>query len=107
MKADKSDPSVALDTSSSLVDPAFVSVVGVVDGQRTVKSPGKSVLKGKKKVFSPDRTTKLLGSKLFKLSTGKPARSSADSKIKALNQKWSETFNRLEALFLDKTLENP
>ena len=66
-------------------------------------SPGKSVLKGKKKVFfSPERTAKPLGNKLVKSSTDKPAKFSADSKIEALDQKWSERFNRLKALFWPK-----
>ena len=117
-KSDNSETSVAVvDTNSSLVDPALVSVVEVVDGQGFVKSPGKSVTKEKqKKVISPDGNTKFSASKPAKSSLDKPAKLSGDSrsvkssvdfKIEALDQKWSERFNRLEALLLARSLEKP
>ena len=56
-KSEKSDTSV--DTSSSLVDPALVSVVGVVDSQGMLQSCGSSVSKEKKKqLTSPDHNSK-------------------------------------------------
>ena len=82
-----------------------------MDGQDTIKSPDKSVTKEKKKVTSPDRNTKSSASKPAKLSITKPsgdnrsAKSSADSKIEALGPKWSERFNRIEALLLARTLK--
>ena len=60
-------------------------------------------MKEKKKVAS-DRSAKPSGSKP---STDKSAKSPADSKIKVLDQKWSERFNRLEALLLVRTLGEP
>ena len=43
------------DTSSSLIDPALVSVVGVVDSQGMLQSPDSSVsAEKKKKLTSPD-----------------------------------------------------
>ena len=50
-KSDKSDRTEAEDTSFTLVDLALVLVVGVMNDQKKIKSPEKSVVKdkGKKK----------------------------------------------------------
>ena len=69
-----------------------MSVVGFMNNQKKGKSPEKSVAKDmcKKKLSTPT----------------KPAKSSTNSKIKALDQKWSERFLRLKAMLLARTLEN-
>ena len=76
--------------TETLVDPALVSVVGVVPSDtKSVKSPqpapGKD--KSKKKHSTPSR-------KAF-----------TDDKLEAMDLKWSEHFSRLEAFFLSKSLE--
>ena len=95
-------------SSSSLIDPSSVTVVGVVDDQGIVKSPGSSSDK-KKKNIHPDKPQ---SSKESKTSTDKPSksltkshRSSPDTRIDELDQKWSERFNRLEALLLSRSLD--
>ena len=69
---ERSDNSEAvIDTCSSLMDSALVSEMGVVEGQGTVKSPGKSVTKEKKKVASSHGNTTSSASKLAMLSESK------------------------------------
>ena len=104
-KLDKSETAEFTETISSLMDLGLVS--GVVDGQGTVKSRGKRVTKEKrkKKAASPARSTKSSGGKPS--TDVKLSKSSAHSKIEALNQKWSDKFNRLEAQLLSRNLESP
>ena len=97
------------DASSSLIDPSSVTVVGVVDDQGIVKSPGSSSEKKKKASVdqpNPHTSKEPSADKPFK-SLSKSHKSSQDSKIDQLDQKWSERFNRLEALLLAKSLEQP
>ena len=114
LKKEKRDLKKSADTpnkdssSSSLIDPSSVMVVGVVDDQGIVKSPGSSSDK-KKKNNQPDKPH---SSKDSKTSADKPSksltnthRSSPDTRIEELDQKWSERFNRLEALLLSKSLD--
>ena len=95
-----------MDSSYSLMNPALVSVVGVVDSQGVSEEK-------KKKVAAFDRNTKVPASILTKSSSDKPlvisrsAKSSVDAKVDALDQKWLERFNRLEALLLARSLEKP
>ena len=96
--------------SSSLIDPSSVTVVGAVDAQGVVKSPGLSSEKKKKKTESQEKKT---SAKHHKTAEGKPSKSppqahksAADSRIHELDLKWSERFNRLEALLIAKTLDN-
>ena len=72
--------------SESLVDPSLVSVIGPVDGASPPKSPS----------LPPEK-------KLKKEKPKKSTASSADGKITELDLKWSERFNRLEALLLSKS----
>ena len=72
--------------SESLVDPSLVSVIGPVDGSSPPKSPS----------LPPEK-------KLKKEKPKKSTASSADGKITELDLKWSERFNRLEALLLSKS----
>ena len=119
LKKEKGDLKKTPDTpkqdssSSSLMDPSSVTVVGAVDHQGILQSPGSSSGK-KKKAVSSDKA-KAHSSKDLKAGTEKPSksssakshRSSADSRINELDQKWSDRFNRLEALILAKALDRP
>ena len=104
-----SDTSIG--TCSSLIDPALVSVVGVVEDQGMVPFPGSKVSKDKKKLTSPDDnksdtsiSAKSSSDKPFKSSSGSRLAKSADVKIDALEKKWLEKFNRLEALLIARSL---
>ena len=67
----------AENVSETLGDPSLVSVVGVVSADpKAMKSP-----------------------QPVKNST------STDASLEAMDQKWSECFSRLEALFLSKSME--
>ena len=100
----------AVSPHPSLVNPGSVSLIGAVDGQGTLQSPSYSgpAEKNAKKVEKDKGSTSK-----SKPSTDKPvktadklARSSTDSKIAELDQKWSDRFNRLEALLMAKTLDS-
>ena len=96
--------------SSSLIHSSSVTVVGAVDGQGMVQSPGSS--SGTKKKTSNPSDKKVSSSKQskekpVKSPTSNPHRSSTDARIEELDQKLSDGFNRLEALLLAKTLDKP
>ena len=114
--------------SPTLVDPALVLVVGVVDGQSTSRSPGlseqlaekKRKAEGKKSTSSksvkPDKAVKSSSSRPLpststdqeKSASSQPSTSSStDSRFAELDQKWSDQFNRLEALLMARTLDRP
>ena len=76
----------------ALVDPASVSVIGAVG--ESVASPSTSIPPEKK--AKKDKPTS---------KAKKSASSSADDRISALGLKWSDRFNRLEALLMAKSLE--
>ena len=96
--------------SSSLIDPSSVTVVGAVDDQGNLQSPGSSSGSDKKK---KDKKTSSEKSKPGKSSdkpsksVDKPSRSSADARIDELDKKWADRFNRLEALLLAKSVDLP
>ena len=117
-EAKSSTPAKASDTlSPTLVDPALVSVVGVVDGQTTSGLSGpaekKKKTESKKSSSSTSKSTK--PEKSVKSSSHRPSSSATDqsmsttssagAKISDLDRKWSDRFNRLEALLMAKTLE--
>ena len=116
-EAKSSTPAKASDTlSPTLMDPALVSVVGVMDGQTTsgLSGPAEKKKKTESKKSSTSKSTKL--EKSVKSSSHQPSSSatnqnistsSADAKISDLDRKWSDRFNRLEALLMAKTLEKP
>ena len=88
---------------------ALVLVVGVVDGQGTVKSPSLSAPAEKRKKVEEKKAST---SKLVKpdkpaksLADSRPAKLSTDFRIDELDQKWSDRFNRLEALLMPRTLD--
>ena len=114
LKKEKRDLKKSSDTpkqdssSSSLIDPSSVTVVGAVDDQGILQSPGASSEKKKK----PNPSEKTKTSKDSKPASDKPSkslskshRSSPDTRIDELDQKWSDRFNRLEALLLAKSLD--
>ena len=86
-EAKKLESTPSKDTES-LVNPSDVAILGAVDLQGTVKSPP---------TVAPPPTSKAV----------KPTASSSmvDSKIAHLDEKWSNRFNRLEALLLARTIE--
>ena len=108
----KNPPSSGATLSPTLVDPALVSEVGVVDGQSTSRSPGLSeqpVEKKKKKDDKKATSSKSVEpQKSGKSTSHRPSSSdSTDQKLEVMEQKWSDRFNRLEALLLAKTLDRP
>ena len=104
-KRDKSDATPSKDPSSSvtlsptLMDPACVSVIRVVDGQDTGLSA--QLAEKKKKVVEKKKSVKSKSSS----STSRPAAVSTDQRFEELDQKWSDRVKRLEALLLAKTLD--
>ena len=107
----------AADTlSPTLVDPALVSVVGVVDGQSTsgligpAEKKKKADIKKSSKSVKSDKSVKSSSSRPPATSStdqGKSTTSSTDSRISDLDKKWSDRFNRLEALLMAKILDRP
>ena len=91
--------------SSSLIDPSSVTVVGAVDDQRMLQTPGSSSGAEKKKDKKP-ASEKPKSSK-SKSTNPKPSTSSADDRIDELDKKWADRFNRLEALLLAKSIDQP
>ena len=101
-------PTLQNRTRVPLIDPSVVTVVGAVDDQGIVKSPGSSSDKKKKQNTDKPKAQMSKDSKADKPSKLlKPTKSSQDSRFDQLDQKWSERFNRLEALLLAKSLEQP
>ena len=101
------EPSTEDTLSPSLVDSSLVTVVGVVDGQSTSGSPALSAPppEKKKKTDSKKSSSKSVKSTTDKSASNRPSSSSTDSRITDLDQKWSDRFNRLEALLMARTLE--
>ena len=101
-EARKADNATPTKTSDEFVDPASVSVIGVVGQQETPKAQASVSAPPEKKLKKSALVTKA------KKSSGKASDSSTtDSKIAELDLKWSERSNRLEALVLAKTLQQP
>ena len=100
--------------SPTLVDPALVSVVGVVGGQSTSGSPGlseqpaeKKKKKEEEKKASSSKSNKPEKSVKSTSTSHRPASSvSTDQKI-VLDKKWSYQFNWLEAPLLAKDIDRP
>ena len=104
-----SEPPKQDSSSSSLIDPSSVTVVGAVDDQGILQSPGSSSGKKKatpsEKVKASSSKDKAVTEKPSKSLSSKAHRASPDTRIEELDQKWSERFNRLEALLLAKSLD--
>ena len=96
-EARKLDSSPSKD-SETLVDPANMSVIAPVDSQGPVKSPAS--------VASPDKKAK---KDKPSSTSSKPSKAqnqaNTELKIAELDQKWSDRFNRLEALLMARSLE--
>ena len=126
--AKSSAPAKDIDTlSPTLVDPALVSVVGVVDGQSSsgLSGPVDKKKKLDKKAEKKSSSVKSVKSdkpvksdKSGKSSTSRPLATSStdqglsttpstDTRISDLDRKWSDRFNRLEALLMAKALDRP
>ena len=88
-RADNNQP------TDELIDPASVSVIGVVSGP----SPDKSPVPPEKKVKKDKSSVKP------KKSSSSTLTSNTEDKFTALEDKWSERFSRLEALLLAKSME--
>ena len=89
--------------SPTLVDPALLLVVGVVDGQTNSGLSGPVEKKSKL-----DKSVKSTSGRPLASSPtdqGKSTTSSIDAKISDLDKKWSDRFNRLETLLLAKTVD--
>ena len=76
----------------ALEDSANVSVIGAVGGAASSQSPSLPPEKRPKKDKAPTKPKK-------------SASSSTDDRFSALDSKWTERFNRLEALLMAKSLE--
>ena len=100
-KNDSSSTSSKVTLSPTLVDPARVSVIRAVDGQDAGLSA--QLAEKKKRVEDKKKSVKSKPS----ASTSRPAAVSTDQRFDELDQKWSDRFNRLEALLLAKTLDQP
>ena len=88
-RAESSNPT----TEDTLVDPSSVEVIGVVGDSQSSQVDSAPPEKKTKKDKLPSKSKKPVES------------SSTDSKISELDQKWSERFNRIEALLLSKSLQ--
>ena len=94
----KNAPTTKVTLSPTLVDPARVSVIRAVDGQDT----GLSAQPAEKKKKVEDKKKSKPSA-----SASRPAAVSTDQRFNDLDQKWSDRFNRLEALLLARTLDQP
>ena len=122
-EAKSSTPAKDIDTlSPTLVDLALVSVVGVVDGQSFygLSGPVEKKKKLDKKVDkkSSSSVKSVKSDKSVKSSSSRPpatsptdqgkyTTSSTNTRISDLDKKWSDRFNRLEALLMAKALDRP
>ena len=85
-KSDMHDKKEGNDSHCTAIDPASVSVFGVVNGKKQ-KSPDKGM---EKKTKSKKRST--------------PAKSFCiDNELTALDQKWSGLFSRLESMLVTRS----
>ena len=86
--------------SEELVDSSNVSVIGPVEKQAispTEPPPDKKTKKDTKKIAKREKAPSA--------TTSKASQGSTDDKIASLDSKWSERFNRLEALLLARNME--
>ena len=93
-EAKKSETATPMKDSTELIDPASVSVIGVVGQQDTVKQHD-SAKSPSSSSMPPEKKTKK--EKVASEARKSSEASSTDSKIAELDSKWSEFFNRLEA----------
>ena len=81
-----------------------------MDGQGTLQSPGyNEPAKKKAKKVEKDKGSTSKAKPSYERPVkpaDKPTKSSTDSKIAELDQKWSDRFNHLEALLMARSLDN-
>ena len=102
-EARKSETATPSKEPSELVDPANVSVIGVVGQAAVDKSPASSSVPPEKKLKKDKLPAKVQKSSDSSDSKAKKTSDSTDTRFAELDSKWSERFNRLEALLLLKT----
>ena len=90
-KAELSSPS----KDGTLVDPSTVAVIAAVSDTASISSPPDPVPEKKLKKEKPS-TSK---------SKKTVEKSATDKKMEELDQKWSDRFNRLEALLMSKSFQ--
>ena len=118
----------AEESSSTLVDPALVSVIGLAkdnggksseevsttpvgvkakkmdkNSGTVVNTPGST----KTKKIPDSKEPKEKSSKKRQSSPAKPCKVSTDSKLEAMDLRWSKRFSRLEAMLLAKSINQP
>ena len=81
---------------SSLVDPSTIAVIGAVSEAGTVISPCTVVPEKKAKKDKPSTS---------KVKKSAARKSVSDSKYDELDKKWTDRFNKLEALLMAKTFQ--
>ena len=84
---------VSVSPTPTLVDPSQVSVLGRVDGEKTIKKSETPAGKKKRADNSPKPSRKK------SKSSNKPR----SDELRDLDEKWGERFARLEAMLLSKT----
>ena len=95
LEAKKLDISTTPSKDGTLVDPATISVIGAISDTGSISSPPSTVPEKKAKKDKPSTS-----------KSKKPTEKSAiDKKMEELDQKWSDRFNRLEALLMSKTFQ--
>ena len=87
---------VSASPTPTIVDPSQVTVLGQVDGEKTIKKPETPAGKKKHIDESPKPSSK-------KKSTSKPR----SDELRDLDEKWSKCFSRLEAMLLSKAFAVP
>ena len=101
------------ESDSTLIEPSSVTVIEIAsDVQQASSTPAKVTKKCENSVESDKSTsTRKAGTPGSKGSVKKsPAKSSkltTGNKLEQLDQKWSERFNKLEAMLLSKTFNQP
>ena len=95
-EAKKLDIATTPSKDGPLVDPAIISVVGAISDTGSVSSPPSTVPEKKAKKDEPSSS---------KSKKPTESKSATDKKIEELDQKWSDRFNRLEALLMPKTFQ--
>ena len=127
-KEKQESKAMAVESSSTLVDPSLVSVIGLAkdNGVKSSEEASTTPVGAKAKkmdksleavINTPETVTskkipdiKVAKEKSSKKRHSSPAKSSkvsADSKLEAMDLKWSERFSCLEAMLLSKSFSQP
>ena len=130
-KKEKREARAVEESSSTLVDPSTVSVIGLAKDKETVNSEEMSTTSAGAKIKKISKSSeavsstpeavktkkldKTLGTKVAKGKSSKKRHSSpvqsstvsTDNKLEAMDLKWAERFSRLEAMLLSKSISQP